>query len=207
MSDSVPDCSPNSPDVSTAETAARTPGRLIVIAGPGGVGKSTIVAELRRRIPLHFSVSATTRDPRPGEVHGFDYRFVTRPEFERLIDAGDLLEWATFNDNYYGTPRDAVTAALADGRDVLLEIEVQGARQVREAMPEALMIFVVPPSRGALRRRLETRADTSEEDIAAKLRIAEEELAAASELFDHVVVNEDVEQATSEILEILGTHR
>lgn len=192
----MPDCSQNSPDQTRS-------GRLIVIAGPGGVGKSTIVAELRRRIPLHFSVSATTRDPRPGEVHGFHYRFVTRPEFERLIDAGELLEWAVFNGNYYGTPRDAVAAALDDGRDVLLEIEVQGARQVRAAMPEAMMIFIAPPSRSALRRRLERRADTTEEDIAAKLRIAEEELAAAPELFDHVVVNEDVEQATSEILEIL----
>jgi guanylate kinase len=193
----VPDCSQNSPDRTRS-------GRLIVIAGPGGVGKSTIVAELRRRIPLHFSVSATTRDPRPGEVHGFHYRFVTRPEFERLIDAGELLEWAVFNGNYYGTPRDAVAAALDDGRDVLLEIEVQGARQVRAAMPEAMMIFIAPPSRSALRRRLERRADTTEEDIAAKLRIAEEELAAAPELFNHVVVNEDVEQATSEIVEILG---
>lgn len=194
---SVPVCSPNSPELQPT-------GRLIVIAGPGGVGKSTIVSELRRRIPLHFSVSATTRDPRPGEVHGFHYRFVTRPEFERLIEAGDLLEWAVFNGNYYGTPRDAVAAALDDGRDVLLEIEVQGARQVRGAMPEAMMIFIAPPSRSALRRRLERRADTAEEDIAAKLRIADQELATAPELFDHVVVNEDVEQATSEILEILG---
>lgn len=171
------------------------------------MGKSTIVAELRRRIPLHFSVSATTRDPRPGEVHGFHYRFVTRPEFERLIDAGELLEWAVFNGNYYGTPRDAVAAALDDGRDVLLEIEVQGARQVRQSMPEAIMIFIAPPSRSALRRRLEARADTTEEDIAAKLRIADQELAAAPDLFDHVVVNEDVEQATGEILEILDHER
>lgn len=193
----MPPSYPSSPDPAP-------PGRLIVVAGPGGVGKSTIVAELRRRLPLHFSVSATTRDPRPGEVHGFHYRFVTRPEFERLIQADAWLEWAVFNDNYYGTPRDAVLAALGDGRDVLLEIEVQGARQVRQVMPEALMIFVAPPSTAALRKRLEARADTSEVDIAAKLRIAEEELAAAEDLFDHIVVNDEVDRAASEVLALLG---
>lgn len=192
----VPPSSTNSPDTAR--------GRLIVIAGPGGVGKSTIVAELRRRMPLHFSVSATTRDPRPGEVHGFHYRFVTRPEFERLIDADDLLEWAVFNGNYYGTPRDAVVAGLEDGRDVLLEIEVQGAFQISRVMPEAIMIFVAPPSLDALKRRLEKRADTSEADIEAKLRIAEAEMAAAPELFDHIVVNDDKERAVGEILGILA---
>jgi guanylate kinase len=192
----VPPSSTNSPDTAR--------GRLIVIAGPGGVGKSTIVAELRRRMPLHFSVSATTRDPRPGEVHGFHYRFVTRPEFERLIDADDLLEWALFNGNYYGTPRDAVVAGLEDGRDVLLEIEVQGAFQISRVMPEAIMIFVAPPSLNALKRRLEKRADTSEADIEAKLRIAEAEMAAAPELFDHIVVNDDRERAVGEILGILA---
>jgi guanylate kinase len=192
----VPPSSTNSPDTAR--------GRLIVIAGPGGVGKSTIVAELRRRMPLHFSVSATTRDPRPGEVHGFHYRFVTRPEFERLIDADDLLEWALFNGNYYGTPRDAVVAGLEDGRDVLLEIEVQGAFQISRVMPEAIMIFVAPPSLDALKRRLEKRADTSEADIEAKLRIAEAEMAAAPELFDHIVVNDDRERAVGEILGILA---
>jgi guanylate kinase len=192
----VPPSSTNSPDT--------TRGRLIVIAGPGGVGKSTLVAELRRRMPLHFSVSATTRDPRPGEVHGFHYRFVTRPEFERLIDADDLLEWAVFNGNYYGTPRDAVVAGLEDGRDVLLEIEVQGAYQISRVMPEAIMIFVAPPSLNALQRRLEKRADTSEADIEAKLRIAEAEMAAAPELFDHIVVNDDKERAVGEILGILA---
>ena len=196
MTGSVPLSSKSFPD--------HRPGRLIVIAGPGGVGKSTIVAELRRRLPIHFSVSATTRDPRPGEVHGFHYRFVTRPEFERLIDADDLLEWAEFNGNYYGTPRDAVTAGLEDGRDVLLEIEVQGAAQVRRVMPEAVMIFVAPPSIEALRRRLEYRADTSAADIDAKLLIAEAEMAAAPELFDHIVINDDKDRAVGEILDVLA---
>jgi guanylate kinase len=167
------------------------------------VGKSTIVAELRRRIPVHFSVSATTRPSRPGEVEGFHYRFVTPEEFRRLVDDDALLEWAVFNEHYYGTPRDAVEAALEDGRDVLLEIEVQGARQVRKVMPEALMIFVAPPSLADLRRRLQARADTSPTDISAKLRIAEEELAAARQLFDHVVVNDDVERAVEEVVAIL----
>lgn len=197
----MPAFSPSSPD--SGGTEVRKPGRLIVIAGPGGVGKSTIVAEVRRRIPVHFSVSATTRDPRPGEVDGFHYRFVSGRQFESLIHADDLLEWAMFNDNYYGTPRDAVAAALDDGRDVLLEIEVQGARQIRAAMPEAVMIFVAPPSMEDLRRRLETRADTSENDIVAKLQIAEDELAAAPDLFDSIVVNDDVDRAVDEIVDIL----
>lgn len=195
----MPPSSPSSPD------RAETRGRLIVIAGPGGVGKSTIVSELRRQVPLHFSVSATTRPCRPGEVDGFHYRFVDREEFERLIAGDELLEWAVFNDNLYGTPSDAVEAALSEGRDVLLEIEVQGARQIRQAMPEALMIFVAPPSMETLRKRLEARADTTPDDIDAKLRIADEELAAAPELFDHVVVNDDVDRAVGEILGILAT--
>lgn len=176
-----------------------------MIAGPGGVGKSTIVSELRRQVPLHFSVSATTRPTRPGEVDGFHYRFVDRSRFERLIEDDELLEWAVFNDNYYGTPRDAVEAALSEGRDVLLEIEVQGARQIRQVIPEALMIFVAPPSMETLRKRLEARADTSPDDIDAKLRIAERELAAAPELFDHVVVNDDVHRAVGEVLGILAS--
>lgn len=196
MIGNVPPSSTSSPDLRY--------GRLIVIAGPGGVGKSTIVGELRRRIPLHFSVSATTRPARPGEVPGFHYRFVTRPEFEAMIENGELLEWAVFNGNYYGTPRDAVLAALADGRDVLLEIEVQGAAQVRRSMPEAVMIFIAPPSMEDLRRRLQSRADTSDADIEAKLAIAEGEMAVAPELFDHVVVNDEMERAVGEVLGLLA---
>lgn len=190
---SVLHSSPSSPD----------PGRLIVVAGPGGVGKSTIVGELRRRIPLHFSVSVTTRQPRPGEIDGFHYRFVDRDTFVSLIAGEDLLEWAEFNGHLYGTPRDAVEAARADGRDVLLEIEVQGARQIRSAVPDALMIFIAPPSLEALRTRLQARADTSSEDIAAKLRIAEAELAAAPDLFDHIVVNDEVTAAVDRIVTLL----
>lgn len=175
-----------------------------MVAGPGGAGKSTIVAELRKQLPVHFSVSATTRPARPGEVDGFHYRFVDRDRFEEMIESGELLEWAVFNRHYYGTPRAAVEAALDEGRDVLLEIDVQGARQVRELMPEAVMVFVAPPSMEALRRRLEARGDTSPADIEAKLDIARGEMEAAPDLFDHIVVNDEVDRAVSEIEELLN---
>lgn len=170
-------------------------GRLLVISGPSGSGKSSIVRALLRDPRIHFSVSATTRLPRAGEVDGVHYRFVSRDEFEQLIESGELLEWARYNDNYYGTPAGPVDLALAQGRDVLLEIEPQGARQIRAARPTALMFFVAPPSMAELERRLRARGDTSEADIRARLAIAEIEMEAAAGLFDHVIVNDDLAQA------------
>jgi guanylate kinase len=175
----------------------------VVIAGPSGAGKSTVVAALRRRHPFHFSVSATTRPPRPSEVDGVHYRFVERAEFERMAQGGELLEWAEYGANLYGTPREAVEAHLRRGRDVLLEIEIQGARQVRRGFPAAVMVFIAPPSLEELERRLRRRGDTDEQAIARRLEIARREMAEAPGLFDHVVVNRDIEETVAEVGRLL----
>jgi guanylate kinase len=174
-----------------------------VISGPSGVGKSTIVDGLAKLRPFHFSVSATTRPPRPREEDGADYLFVDREAFERMIAAGDLLEWATYGDDFYGTPRRPVVAALAEGEDVVLEIDVQGARQVRAAFPEAVLVFIAPPTPGELEDRLRKRGDTSPEAIARRLAIAGEEMAAIDE-FDHVVVNHDLDQAIVDLDRVMA---
>jgi guanylate kinase len=175
-------------------------GRLFVITGPSGVGKGTLIGRLLEQVPeLELSVSATTRPPRPGERNGVDYHFLSAEEFERLADAGDLLEHATYAGHRYGTPRAEVEPRLRAGRSVVLEIEVQGARQVREAMPEAVQVFIAPPSPGALRERLEGRATDRPEQIDRRLSAAEEELAARQE-FGHVIVNDDLERATDELV-------
>ncbi len=158
---------------------------------------------LRAVHPLHFSVSVTTRDPRPGEVHGDDYYFVDDAEFRRRIRAGELLEWAEYNGRRYGTPRGAVERQLAAGHDVVLDIEVQGARQVRESDPGAVLVFVAPPSLAVLEQRLRNRGDTSDADVSRRLDIARRELAVAEELFDHVIVNDEVERAVAELAGIL----
>jgi guanylate kinase len=175
-------------------------GRLFVITGPSGVGKGTLIRRLLERFPgLELSVSATTRPPRPGERDGIDYHFMSGEEFERLAREGELLEHATYSGHRYGTPRSEVEPRLAAGRSVVLEIEVQGARQVREAMPEAVQVFIAPPSPGTLRERLEARATDRPEEIERRLSVAEEELAARSE-FGYVIVNDDLERATEELV-------
>ena len=181
-------------------------GRLFVLSGPSGVGKSTLVTKLRERLPgLHYSISATTRPPRAGEQHAVHYFFVDHDEFKRLITDGRLLEHAFFAGNHYGTPAAEVERRLAAGQDVLLEIEVQGARQVRAAPgvgSEAVLLFLAPPSFDELARRLVGRGTESPEVRAARLAAAREELAAETE-FDHTVVNTDVESATAALVRLM----
>jgi guanylate kinase len=174
-----------------------------VIAGPSGVGKGTIVQQVLARLPrLRLSVSATTRPPRPNEQDGVDYLFVSEDEFARLARTGALLEWAEVFGHRYGTPVREVQRALDAGHDVVLEIDVQGAHQVRERMPSALLILLAPPSMEELERRLRSRATEDAEDLARRLEKVTWELQQES-WFDHVVVNDDVDRATDEVVAIL----
>lgn len=178
-------------------------GRLLVLSGPSGVGKSSVVTRLRAAHPdLHFSVSATTRPPREGEVDGVHYHFVDRDRFEQMIAGGQLLEWAEFAGHLYGTPVAPVDSALDAGHDVLLEIELQGARQVRDSAPDAVRVFLAPPSWDVLVERLQGRRTEPDDVIARRLETARVELAAEGE-FDHSVVNTSVDQAAEEILALL----
>ncbi len=174
-------------------------GKLIVLTGPSGVGKGTLMRSLLARHPeLYYSVSATTRSPRPGEIDGKDYYFISRSKFEQLVAAGEFLEWAEFAGNYYGTPREPVINQICSGKLVLLEIELEGARQIRRSFPEALSIFILPPSFSELEKRIRTRGQDSEEAIARRLRRAQEEINAADE-FDIQIVNDDFETTLKSI--------
>ncbi|GAA2345795.1 MULTISPECIES: guanylate kinase [Streptomyces] len=177
--------------------------RLTVLSGPSGVGKSTVVAHMRKAHPeVWLSVSATTRKPRPGERHGVQYFFVDDGEFDKLIANGELLEWAEFAGNRYGTPREAVQDRLAAGEPVLLEIDLQGARQVRESMPDAQLVFLAPPSWEELVRRLTGRGTEPPEVIERRLEAATTELAAEPE-FDVTLVNTSVEGVAQELLTLM----
>ncbi len=177
--------------------------RVFVITGPSGVGKGTLIRGLLERVPeLELSVSATTRDPRPGEKSGVDYHFLDAGEFERRVQAGDFVEHAGYSGRRYGTLRQELERRVAQGVPVVLEIEVQGARQVREALPNAVLVFIAPPSTEALRARLVGRGTDAGEQIEQRMRTAEEELQARPE-FAHVVVNDRLEQATDELTRIV----
>ena len=184
---------------------ARPAARLTVLSGPSGVGKDSVIELIRARSPwIRLSVSVTTRKKRDYETDGKHYHFVNRDEFQRLVDGGQLLEWAEFAGNLYGTPRSQVEGWLAQGQPVLLKIEVEGARQVRAALPLAQLVFLAPPEVEDLKRRLIGRGTDDEETIRRRLAHADEELAAEKE-FDRTVVNDFVERAADELVGLLGS--
>jgi guanylate kinase len=180
--------------------------KVFVITGPSGVGKGTLIRTLLERVPeLELSVSATTRRPRPGEAQGVDYHFLSDDEFERRVQAGEFIEHARYSGRRYGTLRSELRQRLAGGHPVVLEIEVQGARQIRAAMPEAVQIFIAPPSEEALRARLVGRGTDDPDQVAARLATARKELRAQGE-FGHVVINDRLEDASDALEQCVRTY-
>lgn len=177
-------------------------GLLIVVSAPSGCGKGTILAEILKNEKFFYSVSATTRSPRPGEQDGVNYHFLTKEQFEELIKNGGMLEYACYCDNYYGTPRDKVTEKLAEGKHVILEIEVQGAMQIREKCPDAVFVFIAPPSVGELRNRLLNRGTETAEVIEKRVSEAAHEISFAGK-YDYVIVNDDLNEAISDFSTVI----
>ncbi|MEW6048180.1 MAG: guanylate kinase [Bacillota bacterium] len=178
-------------------------GFLVVVSGPGGVGKNTLVNAVRRRMPdVLYSVSVTTRPPRPGEADGRDYFFVTPERFREMVQAGELLEWARFGDHWYGTPARFVQRAVDSGKIVLLDVDIQGARQLRDKRIDAVFVFLLPPSLEALRERMMRRAADAPEVIERRMAMALTEMAAASD-YDYVVVNDGLDEASHKLEAII----
>ena len=185
----------------------RKQGFLIVLSGPSGAGKNTVVNELGERLDgIRYSVSATTRPPGPGEVDGVHYNFVTHGEFQRMQEAGELLEWATVYGNFYGTPRRFIEETTAEGYDVILDIDIQGARQVRSRWPAGIFVYLMPPSMGELWRRICARGRDSEDAICARFKLAWNELEAVFD-YDYVVVNNDLDEAVDNLRAIITAER
>lgn len=177
-------------------------GKFIVISGPSGVGKGTICNVLLKELNAWFSVSMTTRGIRDGEIDGVNYYFVSKEEFIKRIDEGKLLEYNIYNDNYYGTPKDKVLEKMNEGKDVFLEIDVNGARNIKKIFPDALLIYIAPPSIEELRNRLINRGTEDIDVIEKRLRIAEDELKQIN-FYDYVVINDDIDKAINDVREII----
>jgi guanylate kinase len=176
------------------------------VSGPSGAGKGTLVAELCRVVPdVWLSVSVTTRPPRPGEIEGVHYQFISQERFDELVAHGGLLEWAEVHGNRYGTPRAEVEARVAQGYQVILEIDPQGAFQIRDVLPDTVLVFIVPPSMDELARRLKGRGSETEEQVAIRMHTAEREMALVG-TYDHVVINDDVARATRELVEVIARY-